>query len=57
VIVVCGRDGLVATAAAAAVYLVMWRAFIRRLGGITGDCVGAMIEVIEALSLVTLASS
>jgi adenosylcobinamide-GDP ribazoletransferase len=57
VIVVCGRYGLVATAAAAVVYVLMRRAFIRRLGGVTGDCAGAMIEVIEALSLVTLASS
>jgi len=57
VVVVCGRYGLVATAGAAAVYFLMRRAFIRRLGGVTGDCVGAMIEVIEALSLVTLASS
>ena len=56
VIVVCGRYGLVATVAAAMVYLVMRRAFIHRLCGMTGDCVGAMIEVIEALSLVTLAS-
>lgn len=53
----CGRDGLVATSTAAVVYLVMRRAFIRRLGGMTGDCAGAMIEVIEALSLVALASS
>jgi adenosylcobinamide-GDP ribazoletransferase len=57
VIALCGRYGLVATATAAVVYLVMRRAFIRRLGGMTGDCAGAMIEVIEALSLVTLASS
>ena len=57
VIVVFGRYGLVATAAAAVVYLIMRRAFIRRLGGVTGDGVGAMIEVIEALCLVTLASS
>jgi adenosylcobinamide-GDP ribazoletransferase len=55
VIVACGRYGLVATATAAVVYLVMRRAFIRRLGGMTGDCAGAMIEVCEALSLVTLA--
>ena len=57
VIVVCGRYGLIAIASTAAVYLVMRRAFIRRLGSLTGDCVGAMIEVSEALSLVTLASS
>jgi adenosylcobinamide-GDP ribazoletransferase len=57
VIVVCGRYGLVATAAAAASYLLMRRAFIRRLGGITGDCAGAMIELIEVLTLLALASS
>jgi Cobalamin-5-phosphate synthase len=32
----------------------MREAFIRRLGGMTGDCAGAMIEVIEALALVAL---
>jgi len=57
VIVGCGRNGLVAIAGAAVVYLLMRIAFIRRLGGITGDCAGAMIEVIEVLSLVALASS
>jgi len=57
VMVVCGRYGLIASAAAAVVYLIMRRAFVRRLGGVTGDCAGAMIEVSEALSLVTLASS
>ena len=55
VIVVCGRYGLGATTATAVVYLAMRRAFFRRLGGMTGDCAGAMIEVSEALSLVTLA--
>jgi adenosylcobinamide-GDP ribazoletransferase len=48
---------VVAAAGAAVVYVVMRRAFVRRLGGVTGDCAGAMIEVIEALSFVTLASS
>lgn len=57
VMVGCGRQGLVATSTGAVVYLFMRRAFIRRLGGITGDCAGAMIEVIEGLSLVALASS
>jgi adenosylcobinamide-GDP ribazoletransferase len=56
-IVVCGRNGLMATAVAAVIYLVVRRAFVRRLGGMTGDCAGAMIEIIEALSLVTLASN
>jgi len=49
-----GRHGVLATLAAAMIYLLMRRAFVRRLGGITGDCVGAMIEVIEALALVSL---
>ena len=50
-----GRYGLVAAAAAGVVYLLMRWAFIRRLGGMTGDCAGAMIELIELLSLVVLA--
>jgi adenosylcobinamide-GDP ribazoletransferase len=54
VIGVCGRRGLVASAAAGVAYLFMRRAFVRRLGGVTGDCVGAMIEVIETVSLVGL---
>jgi adenosylcobinamide-GDP ribazoletransferase len=57
VILGCGRDGLVAITATAVVYLSIRRAFIRRLGGMTGDCAGAMIELIEVLSLVALASS
>jgi adenosylcobinamide-GDP ribazoletransferase len=57
VIVVCGRYGWTATAAAAVVYLLMRGAFIRRLGGMTGDCAGAMIEVTEVLTLITLAST
>ena len=48
------REALLAIAAAAAVYLAMRRAFVRRLGGITGDCAGAMIEVIEAMSLIAM---
>ncbi len=57
VIVICGRHGVVATAAAAVVYLLMRRAFVGRLGGVTGDCVGAMIEAIETACLVTLTVS
>jgi len=49
-----GPYGLLAGAAAAVVYLLMRRAFVRRLGGMTGDCAGALIEVIEAASLITL---
>jgi len=53
-VVVYGRYGVLATTTAAVIYILMRRAFVRRLGGITGDCVGAMIEVIEALALVSL---
>lgn len=54
VILACRYRGLAATAAAALVYTVMRRAFMRRLGGLTGDGAGAMIEVIEAATLVML---
>jgi adenosylcobinamide-GDP ribazoletransferase len=50
-----GRYGLLATAVAAITYLLMRRAFTQRLGGVTGDCVGAMIEAIEALSITAIA--
>jgi adenosylcobinamide-GDP ribazoletransferase len=53
--IVFGRwYGLVATAVAVVTYLLMRRAFIQRLGGMTGDCAGAMVEVIEVLSLIAL---
>jgi adenosylcobinamide-GDP ribazoletransferase len=57
VLMVCGRAGLVAAASAVVVYLLMRTAFVRRLGGVTGDCIGAMIEVIEALALAAIVSS
>lgn len=56
VIAACGRNGIAALAAAGVIYLLMRWAFLRRLGGLTGDCAGALIEAIEAGSLVTLAS-
>jgi adenosylcobinamide-GDP ribazoletransferase len=52
-----GWCGLLATAVTAATYLIMRRAFIRRLGGLTGDCAGAMVEVIETFTVVALALS
>lgn len=57
VALICGRHGLAATAAAAVAYTAMHRAFMRRLGGMTGDCAGAMIEIIETATLVMLAIS
>jgi adenosylcobinamide-GDP ribazoletransferase len=54
-VALAGRAGLLATAAATVAYLLLRQAFIQRLGGVTGDCIGAMIEVIETLALVTLA--
>lgn len=47
--------GLVATAVTAVTYLIMRRAFVHRLGGMTGDCAGALVEVIETLTVVALA--
>jgi adenosylcobinamide-GDP ribazoletransferase len=43
--------------AAAPVLLVAWRRFLKvRLGGMTGDCLGAGIEVTETLALLLLVS-
>ena len=54
--IVFGRwYGLLATAITVVTYLIMRRAFIRRLGGMTGDCAGAMVEVIETFTVVALA--
>ena len=53
-VVVGGRYGLLAATTATAVYLLMRGSFVRCLGDITGDCIGAMIEVIEALALVSI---
>jgi adenosylcobinamide-GDP ribazoletransferase len=57
VVIACSRAGMIAAATATVIYLLMRGAFLRRLGGITGDCIGAMIEVIEALTLAAVVSS
>jgi adenosylcobinamide-GDP ribazoletransferase len=49
--------GLLSTAITVATYLIMRRVFILRLGGMTGDCAGAMVEVIETFIVVALALS
>ena len=53
-VVAGGWSGVLAITVTAIAYLLMRGAFTRRLGGMTGDCAGAMIEVIEALTLVAL---
>jgi adenosylcobinamide-GDP ribazoletransferase len=53
-LVVGGGSGLLAVAVTVVAYLLMRGVFVRRLGGATGDCAGAMIEVIEALTLIAL---
>lgn len=49
--------GLVAAVAVAAVVTVLLRAlFIRRFGGLTGDCLGAICEAVEAAALCAYAA-
>lgn len=47
-----GQAGLVALAVAGAVFLLWRRACMQRLGGFTGDTVGALAECVEAAVLV-----
>lgn len=50
-----GVRGLIALAAVAVVFWLWRRACVKRLGGITGDTAGALIEMSEAAALVALA--
>ncbi|HET6172315.1 MAG TPA: adenosylcobinamide-GDP ribazoletransferase [Gaiellales bacterium] len=51
----CARlRGLLAVAAAALVALVVGRLAVRRLGGVTGDVLGAAIELAECAALIAL---
>jgi adenosylcobinamide-GDP ribazoletransferase len=52
-----GRIALLALAASAVTLWILRRACVRRLGGITGDCAGAAIELIEVASVLALALS
>jgi adenosylcobinamide-GDP ribazoletransferase len=54
-IAVAALGGGAALLAGAAVFALMRRAFVQRLGGITGDTVGAVLECIEAAALVAMA--
>jgi adenosylcobinamide-GDP ribazoletransferase len=51
----CGAPGLWAALAVLAVGAVMGWWFQRRLGGVTGDCLGAAVEAGEAAALLVLA--
>ena len=48
-------SGLAAVAAAGGLFWLMRRSLMRRLGGFTGDTAGALVELTEALLLLTLA--
>ncbi|KMY66563.1 hypothetical protein AAU61_15600 [Desulfocarbo indianensis] len=50
----CGLAGLAAGLAVLVLGLVLGRWYLRRLGGVTGDCLGASIELAECLALATL---
>jgi adenosylcobinamide-GDP ribazoletransferase len=53
-VVLVGADGLAAAATAALVALVLGLSFYRWLGGVTGDCLGAAVELSETSALVVL---
>jgi adenosylcobinamide-GDP ribazoletransferase len=57
VVLTGGRRGLVAVGLAAAITLLMRGAFVKRLGGVTGDCIGAIVEVVETSTLVAIVAS
>lgn len=50
-----GARALSAIAVAAVLLYGLRRGFVRRLGGVTGDCCGTVVELIETAVLVTLA--
>ncbi len=53
----CGLGGLVAALAVLGLGLGLGLWYRRRLGGVTGDCLGAAIELGECLALLTLAAA
>jgi adenosylcobinamide-GDP ribazoletransferase len=50
-----GREGLWALAAAIGAFLVLRASAMHRIGGMTGDVAGALVEVLEAIVLATSA--
>ena len=55
VAVAMGKSGVVSLAGAAAMFLVLRAVMLRRIHGTTGDTAGAMVELIEASVLVSVA--
>ncbi len=53
-VLLLGRDGLAAAGVAALVALILGLFYRRWLGGVTGDCLGAAIELAETLALAAL---
>lgn len=53
--VAAGLAGLFAALCAVAAFALLRRIFVRRLGGFTGDCAGAIVELVELTVLVALA--
>ncbi len=53
-VLLLGRDGLAAAGVAALVALILGLFYRRWLGGVTGDCLGAAIELAETLALASL---
>jgi adenosylcobinamide-GDP ribazoletransferase len=47
-------QGVIAAAVATSALLIARQAYIRRLGGFTGDCAGATLELVEAAVIATL---
>jgi adenosylcobinamide-GDP ribazoletransferase len=50
-----GRPAVVCALAALTAFLVLRQCFLARLGGVTGDAAGALIEILETVGLVSLA--
>ena len=53
--ILAGKPGVLALAAAAAMFLLLRALMIRRINGTTGDTVGAMVELTETAVLVVIA--
>jgi adenosylcobinamide-GDP ribazoletransferase len=49
------RQGLISLASSAIVFFAMRHQFIRKLGGFTGDCAGAVAELVETVVLISTA--